>query len=150
MTGREFEAFQSAWEDYPSQDNEGFVPDRGSFKAGFAEGLKYAKAGNLRLREALEYVRSYCDDYAVAIEKDGAMDRSIWDVSSVVREVLSEHQGSTDLYTGVYKRPEEIARDALSENKKAIVFTREEFTKLYGKHPDWMWEMLVANHGARP
>lgn len=27
----------------------------------------------------------------------------------------------------------------------SIVFTREEFTKMYGEHPDWMWDMLAAN-----
>lgn len=30
-----FEAFKSAYDNYPSQDNEGYVPERGSFKAGF-------------------------------------------------------------------------------------------------------------------
>lgn len=30
-----------------------------------------------------------------------------------------------------------------------ITFTREEFKKLYGEHPDWMWEMLVENHGGK-
>ena len=29
------EEFQKAFNDYPSQDNEGHVPDRGGFKAGF-------------------------------------------------------------------------------------------------------------------
>ncbi len=29
------EAMKRAYSDYPSQDNEGWVPDRGSFKAGF-------------------------------------------------------------------------------------------------------------------
>jgi hypothetical protein len=30
-----FDAFRSAYADYPYQDSEGWVPDRGSFKAGF-------------------------------------------------------------------------------------------------------------------
>lgn len=27
--------FKETWEDYPSQDNEGYQPERGSYKAGF-------------------------------------------------------------------------------------------------------------------
>lgn len=29
------EAFKRAYDDYPSQDNEGYVPDRAGFKSGF-------------------------------------------------------------------------------------------------------------------
>lgn len=29
------EKFKEAWRDYPSQDNEGYVPDRGGFKCGW-------------------------------------------------------------------------------------------------------------------
>lgn len=32
------------WVDYPSQDNEGYLPDRGSYKAGFLDGFKCADA----------------------------------------------------------------------------------------------------------
>lgn len=38
-----FEAFKTSWNDYPSQDNEGWLPDRGSFKAGFFSGASWAK-----------------------------------------------------------------------------------------------------------
>jgi len=41
MTKEEFEAFKTAWSDYPSQDNEGYVPDRGGFKCGFASACNY-------------------------------------------------------------------------------------------------------------
>lgn len=58
MTERDFEAFKRAWENYPSQDNEGYRPDRGSFKSGFLAGLAHRdseiNAENARLREALE------------------------------------------------------------------------------------------------
>jgi hypothetical protein len=30
-----FKQFKTEWENYPSQDNEGYLPDRGGFKAGF-------------------------------------------------------------------------------------------------------------------
>ena len=56
MTEAEYQAFLSAWENYPSQDNEGYQPDRGSFKSGFFAGVKYMKAENTRLREALEKI----------------------------------------------------------------------------------------------
>lgn len=39
---QEFEAFKKAWEEYPSQDNEGFVPDRGGFKCGWFAALRWA------------------------------------------------------------------------------------------------------------
>ncbi len=32
------------WVDYPSQDNEGYLPERGSYKAGFLDGFKCADA----------------------------------------------------------------------------------------------------------
>lgn len=34
MKEQEFKAFEEAWRSFPSQDNEGYVPDRGGFKAG--------------------------------------------------------------------------------------------------------------------
>lgn len=36
-----FEAFKQAWLDYPSQDNEGYVPERGSFKCGWFAGAAW-------------------------------------------------------------------------------------------------------------
>jgi hypothetical protein len=43
-----FEMFKKAWEDYPSQDNEGYRPDRGGFKCGW-----YAAWDLLEQRTAL-------------------------------------------------------------------------------------------------
>lgn len=37
-----FEAFKKAWEEYPSQDNEGYIPDRGGFKCGWFSALQWA------------------------------------------------------------------------------------------------------------
>lgn len=42
------DAFKQAYADVPSQDNEGYVPDRGSFKCGFVLGAEFA------LREAID------------------------------------------------------------------------------------------------
>lgn len=60
MTERDFEAFKRAWENYPSQDNEGYQPDRGSFKSGFLAGLAHRDSEinteNNRLREALKKI----------------------------------------------------------------------------------------------
>jgi hypothetical protein len=44
MTKEEFDAFKQAWLDYPSQDNEGYVPDRGAFKAGWLSALEWIKS----------------------------------------------------------------------------------------------------------
>lgn len=54
MNKQDFEAFKRAWKDYPSQDNEGYRPDRGSFKCGFSAGLEHREQEIKRLREALE------------------------------------------------------------------------------------------------
>lgn len=35
------EAFKRAWENYPSQDNEGYLPDRGGFKCGWYAGIDW-------------------------------------------------------------------------------------------------------------
>lgn len=43
MTEQEYIAFLIAWETLPSQDNEGYLPDRGSFKSGFLAGIRYAQ-----------------------------------------------------------------------------------------------------------
>jgi hypothetical protein len=43
MTHEEFEAFKQAWLDYPSQDNEGYIPDRGGFKCGWFAALDWVK-----------------------------------------------------------------------------------------------------------
>ncbi len=37
-------AFQKAWIDYPSQDNEGYSPDRGGFKCGWFAALRWERA----------------------------------------------------------------------------------------------------------
>jgi hypothetical protein len=55
MTEEDYKAFLKAYSDYPSQDNEGHVPDRGSFKAGFLAALEYTKTESVRLRESLEW-----------------------------------------------------------------------------------------------
>lgn len=44
MTADDHEAFKQAYADTPSQDNEGWVPDRGSYKAGFFAALNYERA----------------------------------------------------------------------------------------------------------
>ena len=41
-----FEAFRSAWSNYPSQDNEGHLPDRGGFKAGWFAALDWVKSNH--------------------------------------------------------------------------------------------------------
>lgn len=36
-----FEEFQESWSAYPSQDNEGYQPERGSYKAGYFVGVRF-------------------------------------------------------------------------------------------------------------
>ena len=49
-----FTEFKKAYDDYPSQDNEGFVPDRGGFKCGFGAAWKVRDAELAALRGANE------------------------------------------------------------------------------------------------
>ena len=41
MTSEELEAMKEAWRLYPTQDNEGFQPDRGGFKCGWFAALNW-------------------------------------------------------------------------------------------------------------
>jgi hypothetical protein len=54
MTEADYKAFLDAYSNYPSQDNEGYTPDRGSFKAGFFAGVRYKKAELEQLQEQWE------------------------------------------------------------------------------------------------
>jgi len=38
---KSFDAFKEAWDDYPSQDNEGYQPDRGGFKCGWFSAIDW-------------------------------------------------------------------------------------------------------------
>ena len=40
----DWKAFEDAWNGYPSQDNEGYLPDRAGFKCGFFAGLSAERA----------------------------------------------------------------------------------------------------------
>lgn len=51
MKHDDFQAFKRAWSDYPSQDNEGFQPDRGGFKCGWFSALKYERENKPRFSE---------------------------------------------------------------------------------------------------
>lgn len=50
----DFEEFQKAWRDYPSQDNEGYIPDRGGFKCGWFAALYYERENTRNLKQQLE------------------------------------------------------------------------------------------------
>ena len=43
MKKTDLEAMQKAWNNYPSQDNEGYQPDRAGFKCGWSAALKWRK-----------------------------------------------------------------------------------------------------------
>ena len=46
--------FEKAWKDYPSQDNEGYVPDRAGFKCGWFAALAHRDDELLELSKELE------------------------------------------------------------------------------------------------
>ena len=53
MTLVKFDEFKRAYNDYPSQDNEGFVPDRAGFKCGFNAAWDIQQIEINRLKEKL-------------------------------------------------------------------------------------------------
>lgn len=55
------EAFKRAWQDYPSQDNEWYVPERGGFKAGWFAALRWADEQQAAaIRDAVAEEREAC------------------------------------------------------------------------------------------
>ena len=67
------EAFLSAFNDYPNQDTEGWVPDRGSFKTGFMLGWKHQ-----------------ADKYEAKIEKLESENQNIKQQVKEANEVISK------------------------------------------------------------
>lgn len=59
MNKKDFEAFKKSWSDYPSQDNEGFVLDRGGFKCGWFSAIEYKKDEIERLKSDLQSAREF-------------------------------------------------------------------------------------------
>lgn len=47
-----FKSFQDHWNSYPSQDNEGYQPERGSYKCGFIDGFNFGRHVGSNLRES--------------------------------------------------------------------------------------------------
>lgn len=43
LKSQDFDVFQKTWKEYPSQDNEGYQPDRGGFKCGWFAALEYER-----------------------------------------------------------------------------------------------------------
>ena len=56
---RDWKAFEDAWNGYPSQDNEGYLPDRAGFKCGFFAGLSAERARWESERRLLLDVKGY-------------------------------------------------------------------------------------------
>lgn len=83
------EAMRDAWINYPSQDNEGYRPDRGGFKAGWASCQRWNDERIAALESALKVARDALEDIS-----------------------------SRKLYPGVAEQMRDDARDALAEIKR--------------------------------
>lgn len=64
-----FDEFKKAREDYPSQDNEGYVPDRGGFKCGFMEAWRIKEKELQKYKSTLE---------AIKLHGNNPIHNSIW------------------------------------------------------------------------
>jgi hypothetical protein len=61
---------KASWGLVPSQDNEGWVPDRGAWKAGFMAGYDWLKI-KLQLQETTPEIHLDCGDNACAFKMNG-------------------------------------------------------------------------------
>lgn len=52
-----FESFKRAYDNYPSQDNEGFIPERGAFKLGFHDAWNLRQVEIVSLKARIEKLR---------------------------------------------------------------------------------------------
>jgi len=59
-----YDAFKRAYEDTPSQDNEGYIPNRGGFKAGFYAAWNIKDSEILELKNQVEQLRLMCESYS--------------------------------------------------------------------------------------
>lgn len=110
MTDAEYKAFLSAWENYPSQDNEGYRPDRGSFKSGFFAGVEYKK-------EEIERVWQIHNDFL-----NGPYTEAQKEVHQLREDVLAEHQAAVDMF-GKY----DAAKDENARLREALEWIATDF-----------------------
>lgn len=54
--------FIEALGNYPSQDNEGWIPERGSFKAGFYEGYRYCEKSKSVMEEEIKKLKTQLEE----------------------------------------------------------------------------------------
>lgn len=72
MPDEDFKAFQKAWLDYPSQDNEGYRPDRGGFKCGwFASEAYWKEKYTKKYRNQVidQYYKEYQHELSIIIAR---------------------------------------------------------------------------------
>jgi len=84
-----FEAFKKAYDEVPSQDNEGYVPDRAGFKCGFSRAWtiqddNYSSVKKL-LDRSQEYLNLLADIDAVLCDEDASID----DIRQYSNEIAS-------------------------------------------------------------
>lgn len=108
MDTKDFEAFKKAWSDYPTQDNEGYQPDRGGFKCGWFAALEYAKEQLAHMREADELRKQAYAEQKEATETALAAGRKL-------EEQLSAARASNAVLRGALRYSAD-SLDALLEN----------------------------------
>jgi len=64
MTTGCYDEFLKALQNYPSQDNQGFIPDRGGFKCGWFSCWHYHERKTKRLEHALSKTHSNWEEIA--------------------------------------------------------------------------------------
>lgn len=101
---QEFEAFKKAWEEYPSQDNEGFVPDRGGFKCGWFAALRWADSTPAPSEQGEEEMKP--DELIPRSEAD----RLVREAVERERERLAPIYGKMIIDAGVYVSKHERER----------------------------------------
>jgi len=100
--------FKQEWDDYPSQDNEGYQPDRGGFKAGFFS------AWNIR-EEKFKVVLQSNIDFSIEV---GRLLEKISDLSKLTRFMVAlEIADGAMTQWGYFKEPHELYKAYLAQDK---------------------------------
>lgn len=91
-----FDEFRKAYEDAPSQNNEGWVPDRAGFKAGFSSAWRILEAETAALKSEVERLKEALELISTPKRADGTYNRSREACEQIAREALRRSAPNPD------------------------------------------------------
>lgn len=109
-------AFLSALENYPSQDNEGYHPDRAGFKCGFYSGYRYAETENAKLKA--EYDDKFKAMQAEIDKRDYLLKLALEDFENLRLGVVEENDSEINHTIALIKK--ELNQRGEGENLQGV------------------------------